>query len=167
MLIWQTPLQIFRTVAPNAHIHLFLLIFLKTTLKARRKQYCVCVYVYHVGLFFAYKQLVHLSLVFGKSSKRLKRDLTSTKPVSALFVGKIRKKPQEEELFYGRGAKAKLTKFFSSLLSSILLLVLLSFCNKTFKKKRLCWKWITSHKYLQAMLNSRYVSIEVVCIIVF
>ena len=68
--------------------------------------------VYHVGLFFAYKQLVHLSLVFGKSSKRLKRDLTSTKPVSALLVGKIRKKPQEEELFYGRGAKAKLTKFF-------------------------------------------------------
>ena len=137
---------------------------MKTTLKASRRGESNIVCVYHVGLFFAYKQLVHLSLVFGKSSKRLKRDLTSTKPVSALFVGKIRKKPQEEEeLFYGRGAKAKLTKFFSSLLSSILLLVLLSFCNKTFKKKRLCWKWITSHKYLQAMLKSRYISsIEVV-----
>ena len=105
------------------YLYFFLLIFLKTTLKASRRGESNIVCVYHVGLFFAYKQLVHLSLVFGKSSKRLKRDLTSTKPVSALFVGKIRKKPQEEELFYGRGAKAKLTKFFPSLLSSILLLV--------------------------------------------
>ena len=94
------------------YLYFFLLIFLKTTLKASRRGESNIVCVYHVGLFFAYKQLVHLSLVFGKSSKRLKRDLTSTKPVSALFVGKIRKKPQEEELFYGRGAKAKLTKFF-------------------------------------------------------
>ena len=144
---------------------------MKTTLKASRRGESNIVCVYHVGLFFAYKQLVHLSLVFGKSSKRLKRDLTSTKPVSALFVGKIRKKPQEEELFYGRGAK--LTKFFPLLAACFspspycyIVLHTVPVCNRLLKK-RLCWKWITSHKYLQAMLNSRYVSIEVVCIIVF
>ena len=155
------------------YLYFFLLIFLKTTLKASRRGESNIVCVYHVGLFFAYKQLVHLSLVFGKSSKRLKRDLTSSSSSQWVHFSWERSEKNHRRRSFFMDVEQNWPSFFPLLAACFspspycyIVLHTVPVCNRLLKK-RLCWKWITSHKYLQAMLNGRYVSIEVVCIIVF